>query len=244
MPTSSHGRFGHRAGFALVPLLLTGCGVGEQAARGPALSFDLYEKGIQTAKLRGGSAPDYAFTVSRRNWTTGQWGAPESVPLDSLAHGSKQLPGSLAAWATLLRRIGVVNWDSAQGTVALFPDSARTFTYIRHRSIAGATDGNASDQEQWALQDGGLMHYGFAPLDLIIDPHNTQVAAIDPSDDNVLVTPGAQDRTTVRLWRRPQVSAARFGVTALPRAMVPMWMGFTSRPTSICLPAAIQPGSR
>ena len=221
---------------ALVPWLLVACRVGERVSRGPVLAFDLYEKGIRTAKLRGGIAPDYVFTISRRNWMTGQWGAPESVPLDSLARGSKQLPGSLAAWPTLLRRIGAVNWDSAQGTVVLFPDSARTFTYIRHRSIAGATDGNASDQEQWALQDGGLMQYGFAPLDLIIDPHNTQVAAIDPSDDNALVVPGAEDRTTVRLWRRRQVSEAPFGVRALPRAMVPMSDGVRLA-TYIYLPA-------
>jgi uncharacterized protein len=193
-----------------------------QAPAKKSLAFDLYEKGVQTATLRDGKAPDFLFTVRRRDWMTGVWGATERVSLDSLSQGSKRLPGSLRAWAKLLPRIAAANWDGATVTVLLSLDSAKTFTYIRHRSIAGATDGNASDEEEWALQDGGLMRYGFSPLDLIVDPGNTLVAAIDPSDDNVLVKPGAEARTTVRLWRRPQVSPAKFGVVALPRAMVAM----------------------
>ena len=212
----------------VLTVMFVGRSAGAQASSGRPLALDLYEKGIRSATLRNGTAPSFTFTVRRRNWTTGQWGAPETVPLDSLAHGSKQLPGSLAAWARLLPRIVAANWASAQGRVVLAPDSARSFTYVRHRSIAGATDRDASDQEQWALEDGGLMHYGFSPLDLIIDPGNTFVAAIDPSDDNVLVAPGAEGRTTVRLWQRPHVSGAQFGVTALPRAMVPMSDGVHS----------------
>jgi uncharacterized protein len=199
---------------------LVGCGHGRDTSRGP-YAFDLYERGIRTAMLRGGTGPEYSFTVQRRSTETGAWGAPHLVPLDSLARGGGRLPGALRVWAALFTRILASRWDGTTA-VALTGDSSVTFTYVRHRSTAGEIDGNASGQDEWALQDGGLMHYGSSPLDFIIDSGGRFVAAIDPSDDDVLVVPGEEQRTTVKLWQRPQVSQGRFGVHALPRVMLPM----------------------
>jgi len=226
----------------LIPAaVLIGCH-GAGGANAGVLAFDLYEKGIQTATLRDGRAPDFTFTVRHRIRETGAWGAAERVPLDSLARGSTQLPGSLRVWATVLPRILAARWDGTT-TVTVPADSGRTFTYVRHRSIAGRTDGNSSDQDEWALQDAGLMHYGFSPLDFIVDSGSRFIAAIDPSDDNVLVAPGQERRTTVRLWQRPLVSLAQFGVRTLPRAMVAMSDGVRLA-TYIYLPEGGDSGTR
>lgn len=195
---------------------------------GQARTYDAYVAGVHVAELR--ISPS-RYSIRKKGFASNRWSGwthttPAAVPGDS----AFRLWGSLRDVVTHIASIERLVWRGHE--VVSWPE--RSVLYERRRDMrpAGARTPVAT---RWNRRDATF------PMDLILDPANRVVAAIDPPRDMVLVRRGDEGYTTVEAWRAAGVSAARFGYRALGRQMVAMPDGVRLA-TLVYLPSDDAPG--
>ena len=203
--------------------------------------FVLYEKGVATAHLKLGASFSGEFQSSERNRGTGAWSAEVSRAWSSLGTGADALPGSLAILGVLGPPLGAANW-----TREMVGASAGdlSFFYARDHAIRKVTAGHLTKAHYWHQVDGGLLRFGYPPLDLIVGDDGAILAASDPTNDVILVERAYESLTpTLEAWSAPSIPPAHFGVRQLPREMVAMSDGVRLA-TDVYLPNVDAVGSR
>jgi uncharacterized protein len=184
----------------------------------PADSFDVYTVGVRVAELtvtdHGGSR---SYTVRKKDIESNEWRAPATADERTAAADTAFLTDW--GWSPLKRLIGMmpairgIRWSSLRAVGV--PD-ANTI-YVRHNPLHEVVNGRRVSAARWVQRDAT------DPLDFVIaDDDDRLIAAIDVSDDIVLVRRGYERFTTVARWRDPKISQPRYGYRELPQAMVPM----------------------
>ena len=184
------------------------------AVRSEEVAFDGYRRGVPVYRLtirhdaRGG-----VYSLSRKNLQANSWDAPVEVAEKDLAAAGAtlKLNGALAGLVPQLPRLMAVSWADLQ---AAGPPGS-TALYERHRSLKRTVGGQEIEATYWAQKDAT------DPMDLVIGPGGRLLAAIDVSDDSVLVRRGYEAFTTVGDWQSAGVSQPGFGYKALDLQMMP-----------------------
>ncbi|HZI40466.1 MAG TPA: hypothetical protein VFD67_02160, partial [Gemmatimonadaceae bacterium] len=202
----------------------------------PGDSFDVYAVGVRVAELtvtdHGASR---SYTVRKKDIESNQWRAP--VTADERAAAADTAFLTDFGWSPLKRLIGMmpairgIRWSSLRAVGV--PD-ANTI-YVRHTELHENVNGRPVSATRWVQRDAT------DPLDFVIADDDRLIAAIDVSDDIVLVRRGYERFTTVARWRDPKISQPPYGYRELPQAMVPMSDG-VKLATLIYLPRGNVPG--
>ena len=185
-------------------------------------TFDVYAVGIRIAELTivddGGSR---SYTIRKKDVASNQWRsaitASETDAARDTAFGISASIKNVAAWMSSLRAI---HWSS-QHAVG-WPD-ANTI-YVPHTVLRESVNGRIVSATHWVAGDAPNLVARRAvdhPLDLIF-ADNQLVAAMNLSNDVVLVRRRYERFTTVGRWNDPKMSRAMYGYRALPQAMVRM----------------------
>lgn len=185
--------------------------------------FDVYAVGIQFAELtvadHGGSR---SYTIRKKDFASNQWRsaitASESDAARDTAFGIPASIKNVAAWMSSLRTI---HWSSQRAVG--WPD-ANTI-YVPHTVLRETVNGRTVSATHWVAGDAPNLVARRAvdhPLDLVFADDDRLVAAMNLTNDVVLVRHGYEQFTTVGRWRDPKVSQPMYGYRALPQAMVPM----------------------
>ena len=181
----------------------------------PADSFDIYAAGIRIAELtvtqRGGSR---SYTIRRKDLASNQWRAPVTAGEREAARDTAFLPvwGPLTHLVALMPSLHDIRWSSLRA-VGL-PDG--NTIYLRHNELHENVDSRRVSAVRWVQRDATN------PLDFVFTNDDKLVAAIDVSNDIVLVRRGYERFTTVGRWLDAKMSQAKYGYRELPQAMVPM----------------------
>lgn len=207
-----------------------------------AREFVLYEKGIPTAHLQVGAKLEGQYASSERNRSTAAWSSQVDRPWSSLGADATALPGSLKLLGVLGPQLSSADWKDHE-LIGLSDGKVRLF-YIREKSVQRVMQGRAPKAHYWYQVDGGVQRYGYPPLDFIVRDDGDVLAAVDPSDDDILVERGFESVTpTLDGWREPTIPPARFGVRQLPRSMVSMSDG-VKLATDVYLPDGDSMGAK
>ncbi len=181
----------------------------------PADSFDIYAAGIRIAELtvteRAGSR---SYTIRRKDVPSNRWRAPVTAGEREAARDTAFLPvwGPLKHLVALMPSLHDIRWSSLRAVG--MPD-ANTI-YVRHGELHESANGRTVPAVRWVQRDATN------PLDFVFTNDDKLVAAIDVSNDIVLVRRGYERFTTVGRWRDAKLSQPKYGYRALPQAMVPM----------------------
>jgi uncharacterized protein len=180
-------------------------------------SFDLYAVGVRVAELtvtdRDGSR---TYIVRKKDIESNQWRAPVTADERTAAADTTFLTDW--GWSPLKRLIGMmpairsVHWSSLRAVGV--PDASSI--YVRQNEPHEDVNGHRVSAARWVQRDAT------DPLDFVIADDDRLIAAIDVSDDIVLVRRGYERFTTVARWRDPKLSQPRYGYRRLPQMMVPM----------------------
>ncbi len=188
-------------------LVLGAVAAGDAGAQ-PRL-WDAYVAGVHVAELQVTGAQ---YAVRKKGFASNQW-----TPRVAATGASVTSDTAFLLWGSLRPIVGQIasieqlGWQGHD--VVAWPDRQSLYERVRDLRPAGARTPTAS---RWHRRDASQA------VDLVLDPGNRLVAAIDPSRDVVLVRRGDEAYTTVAAWREPGVSPARHGYRSLPRQMVPM----------------------
>jgi putative CocE/NonD family hydrolase len=211
------------------------------ALQANAREFVLYEKGVATAHLKLAASFSGAFQNSERDRNTTAWSSELNRAWSSLGTGPNALPGSLAVFGVLGPQLSAADWTARE--MVGVSDGNLHFFYTRDQAIRKMTAGHLAKAHYWHQVDGGMLRFGYPPLDLIVGDDGTILAAIDPTNDDVLVERGYEPLTpTLNAWRAPSIPLASFGVRQLPRAMVEMSDG-VKLATDVYLPSGDSAGN-
>ncbi|MHB1328197.1 MAG: CocE/NonD family hydrolase [Gemmatimonadales bacterium] len=188
-------------------------GTSSPAASQNARTFDVYTKGIHAAELTVAQA---GYTIRKRHPETGAWSSAvtQSSP-PATSDTAFSLPGRIRHLAFELADLEVIPWHRSPAVA--WPDGNTIYDPHEKKEVVAA--GQRVQVTRWTQRDGSL------PVDLIVDPAGTIVAAIDVRADVVLVRRGYEGLTTVAAWKAPTVSPARYGYSLAERSMVPMTDG-------------------
>jgi len=202
----------------------------------PADSFDIYAVGVRIAELtvndHGGSR---SYTIRKKDLQSNQWRAPVTAAEGAAARDTAFLAS--LSWSPLRHLIETmpairgIHWSSLRAVGV--PD-ANTI-YVRHNELRETVSGRSVSAVRWIQRDATR------PMDLVVMNDDRLIAAIDVSNDIVLVRRGYERFTTVGRWRDPKVSQPRYGYRELPQAMVPMSDGVRLA-TLVYLPQGNVPG--
>jgi putative CocE/NonD family hydrolase len=181
----------------------------------PADSFDIYVVGVRIAELivtdHGGSR---SYTIRKKDLASNQWRAPVTAGEREAARDTAFLPvwGPLKHLIALMPSLRDIRWSSLRAVG--MPD-ANTI-YVRHNELHENVNRRTVSAVRWIQRDATN------PLDFVFTNDDKLVAAIDASNDIVLVRRGYERFTTVSRWRDAKMSQPKYGYRELPQAMVPM----------------------
>lgn len=183
----------------------------------PVDSFDLYAVGVRIAELtvidHGGAR---SYTIRKRDLESNQWRAAVTAAENAAERDTAFLTdwtwSPIKGLIALMPTIRGIHWSSLRAVGV--PD-ANTI-YVRHKELHENVNGRSVSAVRWIQRDATR------PMDLVVSSDDRLIAAIDVSDDIVLVRRGYEAFTTVGRWRDPKVSQPYYGYRELPQAMVPM----------------------
>ena len=179
--------------------------------------FDVYRLGIRIAELAVGGTPAApAWSIRKKDIAANTWAPVRTISnTPTTADTAFLLWGALRDLASRMTLLRKVDWKSIE--LVGWPD--RTTIYERAREVEATVNGATRRGTRWHRRDASR------PMDLVFDPDNRLIAAIDPGWDIVLVRRGWEAFTTVGAWNAPGISPARYGFKALGKQMVPVANG-------------------
>lgn len=179
-----------------------------------AVIFDGYRRGIHSYSLVVAKQSG-ALRLERRDLLRNLWEPPiESHLPNAIADPKFALPGALKDFYAHFSAIQSTRF-AGNAAVGL---SGLGALYGRERRMSAEVEGKTIEANYWALRDGS------SPMDLIIDDNDQLIAAIDVSQDQIMVRRGYENFTTVARWRKPGVSQPDYGIQTLE----PQWVAADS----------------
>lgn len=178
--------------------------------------FDGYKRGVQIYQLDFSGAATQQYTLRRRDLSTLVWDDSISTAAEQVAEVEEfRLPGALADFPLQLNTLAKIDWSN----IVTAKPAGIDASYTAHRHMHAQVNGETVEAVYWAQQDATY------PMDLIIASDNRIIAAIDPSNDYVVVRRGYEQFTSVGRWQSSAVSAATFPRSSLPLSMMPTRSG-------------------
>ncbi len=197
---------------------LLSCGVDTpQSEHNNIIVFDGYRWGIHAFELTvTGIGETTTYSLRKKDLAKNQWGKAITVSATAII-GNKdfRLIGSIADFPASIASITDLNWTGQQ---AIGWPNADTI-YVRHREMTKEVGGENKTATYWGMRDASL------PMDLVIGADNSLIAAMDVSNDNVMVRRGYENFTTVGRWLDPAISQPTYGFKALDLVMMPSKAG-------------------
>lgn len=144
----------------------------------------------------GSHTDDFIFNKAgiehrSKNIETGEWPPYSKFDLES-----RSFDGLMPAVLYCLKEAEAVDWSIAD---EIMLNSGKS--YRRYMKIEGSVDGQKADAWIWAMQGSGL------PLDIIESDGSIVGFAMTARDRcNILVKPGCEDITPLKLWSDPLIS--------------------------------------
>ena len=180
----------------------------------PPDSFDIYIVGVRVAELTiNGDGRVRRYTIRKKDIASNQWRSAVTASETRAARDTAfALPGSINGVVAAMPSLRTIHWNSSRAV--RWPD-AKT-TYLRQSVQREDVNGRSVLAARWAQHDATN------PMDFVFGYDGLLIAAIDVSNDILLVRRGYERFTTVGRWNDPKVSQPMYGYRELPQVMVPM----------------------
>lgn len=186
-----------------------------KVATGPNGIYDVYAQGHQVAtiEIEAASGRDTTYRITRKSAATNTWGAPFTVNETGLATSKDfYLYGSIRTFPQQLLAASSVPWNLLDSLG--WPDA--TTIYERYRELSEEVDGKTKVAVYWAQKNAST------PMDLVIGLDNSVIAAIDISNDYIMVRRGFERFTALKKWTAENISPVKYGIKAPIRYDIPM----------------------
>src|ERR1043166_816590 len=204
----------HSAARLAVVVALAGAPAHTTSRVTPPDTFDVYLVGVRIAELTVvDNGASRASTIRKKDVASNQWRSAVTAGESKAARDT----AFFAAWGSPIKNLipampllRAIHWSSLRAVG--WPD-ANTI-YVPHTTQRENVNGHTISATRWVAGDAPNLVARRAtnhPLDLIFADDDRLVAAIDVSNDIVLVRRGYERFTIVGRWNGPKASQPKYG---------------------------------